>query len=122
MLRDGLTCDKLRSLHKNVFRKKWPTFSLHQPFLKNMPQNASDFWSRMEGEASRPAQGMVIAIVGGGIDHWSVVREITDEKIVLFDSYYEELHPLRRDCGYSKEDAPKYVIWPGCVLLIRSNT
>ena len=121
MLCDGLFCDKLRRLHKNVFREQWPKISLHQPFLRNMPKNANDFWSLMEEKASQPDQGMVIAIVGGGIDHWSVVRNITDKQLFLFDSYYPELHPLRSDCGHSQEDAPKYFIPPGGVLLLKRN-
>ena len=127
MLCDGLFCDKLRRLHKNIFRKQWPKISLHQPFLRNMPKNANDFWARLE-ENTPPAvtgTGMVIAIVGGGIDHvggyidhWSVVRTIDAEKIVLFDSCYEGLHPLRRDCGYEEGAAP-YFIPPGCVLVLK---
>ena len=119
----GLYGPELRSLYEGVFQNRWKTFTLKQPWGKSKPQNANDFWSRMEKEASRPNQGMVIAITADDkeIDHWSVVRKITKEQIFLFDSYHPELHPSRRDCGYSKKCGLKYVIWAEEVLLLRNN-
>ena len=119
MVCDGLTFEKLRSLHKRVFQMRWPTISLHQPFLRNMPQRPSEFWTRMEEEAEREGQGMFIGI-GRGMDHWSAVRKITSKRIILFDSDKRKFLS-RSHCGFLERHNKKYIVGPGYVLLLRAN-
>ena len=119
-LAKGLDYSCLCSLHTNIFQKQWPTISLHRPFWKNKPRNPKEYWSRMKEEASRPDQGMFIGI-GGEMDHWSVVRKITDTRIYLFDSYGRHYLPHRLS-GPSLTDDPLYPIGPNYVLLLRKRS
>lgn len=122
ILREGLNINRVISLHKAVFREQWPAISLHRPFLRkaDRPKTAKAFWKRMETEASNAEQGIFFHFQGRRWDHWSVIREINPEQIVLFDS--EGKHPLQRKrCGYTAEDTAEYVIGSEYILLLRSN-
>ena len=121
----GLYAPDLRSLHEGCFQKKWKTFTLDQPWEENDPPNDKDFWAWMR-EASQGNQCLIIPIESDDkkIDHWSVVREITEKKIFLFDSYYPGLNPSRRNIGFPKKrnlKRKKYVIWAKEVLLLKNN-
>lgn len=117
MLCQGITHDILVRLYNNVFQQHWPNISKKHPFWgKARPQNRDDFFQRMKEEASRPNQGVFISI-GGTHDHWSVIREISDDRIYLFDSSGLKYLPRER-CGNSEEDNFCHIIKPGYVILL----
>jgi len=130
MLCDGVAYDMLSSVHKQIFQTQWPKITQHRPFQNNMPeenpQGTRYFWSEMNRLAAQPNQALLIGIGRSsmypedGMDHWSVVHEITKDKIVLFDSNRQR--PLPRSiCGPYEGNRVHYVIGPGYVLLLRKN-
>ena len=115
----GLDLNPLLSLHKEFFEKIWPQISGKQLFTsENTPEGAEEFWLRIGKEAKRPGQGLIIGI-SPPLDHWSVVHKIADEKIVLFDSYYQNMALPLSDCGMKDEKKAKHIIYPEYVLLLK---
>jgi len=123
----GLEIDHLIKLQKDILKKKWPEIQfdpIDRQFLRRMPPKSDikankDFWSRMlkwmKQEAAKPNQGLFIGI-DQRIAHWSVVSEIDNTKIHLFDSGdYSEL--LIKKCGPRAGNGIDYVISPKYVYL-----
>jgi len=109
----GLKRSPLLSLHKEFFKNEWPQISLVKPFPLNKIA-PKIFWSRMKQEAITKGRALIIGTTDP-MNHWSVVREIPNEKIVLFDSYrYKTLERSDSDFsltekGVSSDIVPRYV-------------
>jgi len=120
----GMEVNPLLSLLKEFFEKRWPQISGKQLFTPaNTPKGTKEFWRRIGYEATRPGQGLIIGIAPGRstLDHWSVVDEIADEKIVLSDSYYPKKALRLSDCGLNDEENPKHIIYPEGVILLKKK-
>ena len=70
------------------------------------------YWATVQTFIQRH-DGAVITAIGGRLDHWTVIRDVTDHQLLLFDSD-GRVRVARRYCAMAA-DAPSerhYVLYP----------
>jgi hypothetical protein len=116
---DGLNVNTLLRLHRAVFQPGLP-LSMHRPFLRNLPKDNREFWRRMEDESLRQGQSLIICFENRYRSHWTVVRKVAAERVILFDSSGLCFLP-RPGCAFRSEQKPIHLIAPGGVLLLKKT-
>jgi hypothetical protein len=88
---------------------------ISRPLLKRRQLTVREALKRLRNELECPTATILIGL--GGIDHWTVVRSITNHNLILYDSSGRKLLPLRRCQMIDKEPQTRRSI-----LIIRTGT
>ena len=116
ILTGGMLLKKMKLILKEVIGEKIPNKELRfhgkpNPSLGAFWEEVTDFLNESHGRS-------VIFCLSGVHDHWTTIREITDNQIKLFDS--DGLGLLRRAFCTTADsnNKRKHVIWPAQTLFL----
>jgi len=103
----------------NIIVKDYPICKL-KPFNRNITVTLEELWSDLS-EFLSSENGIVILGMDGKHGHWSLVRKVTNNSLLLFDS--DGLKRLsKRHCATTENDTSLHVLYPTKVLFLWIDT
>lgn len=112
ILTNGITMNMIGQIintHENLNLMK------KRPFHGQHTTNLNEFWCSMQNHLASPNRAIILGL-GGVYDHWTVVNEISDKRIMLVDS--TNLKYLNKSFCTTRDDenvrhriSPKYTYY-----------
>lgn len=80
----GLTLRDVGRAMRHVLDRRYPIRRC-QPFRGHASVGLDDYWATLHGFAAQ-RRGVVVTAFSGRLDHWTVIRGVTQRCLLLFDS------------------------------------
>ena len=109
--RGGLLDIAIKSvkIHQKLKMKKQRSFD-------EDPETLEQYWEKLTSHLMQD-RASVIIVVSGRLEHWTCVKEITTEVLVLADSAgVQFIH--RQKCTIGLEEKGMYTLWPSMTYLL----
>jgi len=119
ILTEGMLSKHIRAILKEVLMELIPYQKLHFAGTKN--PDLSTFWSEVSSFLSDNEKSAVLLGISGVHDHWTVVKEISEQRIRLLDS--DNLCHLNR-CNCTTSDAKGkrlHILYPAQTYFLKSD-
>jgi hypothetical protein len=80
------------------------------------PDSLDAYWEKLTQHLMQENTSVIISI-SGRVDHWTCVKEITSDHLILADSNGMK-HIQRHQCVLGAEEKGKYMLWPTMTYLL----
>jgi len=113
--RDGLLDIAIKSVKNNqkLLMKKQRAFD-------NDTETLDQYWEKLTSHLMQDKSAVII-VISGRLEHWTCVKAITTEVLVLADSAgVQFIH--RQKCTIGQEEKGMYTLWPSMTYLLSVET
>jgi len=107
----GLTLQDVGAVMRHVLDVRYPIRRC-KPFHGRASVALDDYWVTVR-RFVKQRRGVVVAGFGGRIEHWTVIRDVTRHRLLLFDSV-GRAQVTRRLCAMASDppDRRHYILYP----------